>query len=159
MREVQRRKPEETQPQNIQNPQGERPGSLAWFRQRNEESQPQKKPLRRDIRTAEKDSPSMNSDIGSERLSHEPIRQNRGTEPMYIMTDDGNRVINTSYLVDMELTGGSAPGESWEHPWQVVANLHYPDKIRRVTLFKDPRRSVALEMMKTYMTQISKERK
>lgn len=78
---------------------------------------------------------------------------------MYIMTEDGERAVNTDYITDLELTGGAVPeeAESEAHPWKVVANLRYPDKSRSIVLFKDPRRRVVMDMLKTYMHLIDRK--
>lgn len=92
----------------------------------------------------------------SDFLRHQ---NNRETEiTMYIITEDGERAVNTDFITDLEVTGGSVPAETIEHPWRVVANLHYPDKIQRITLFADKRKAVALDMLKTYTTIIKRGR-
>ena len=69
---------------------------------------------------------------------------------MFIKAENGRRLINSSYILDLIVTGGSEPGESAEHPWKVVANVRYPDKARQVVLFEDARIAVCEDVMKTY---------
>ena len=67
---------------------------------------------------------------------------------MFILSEDGTEAVNTKYIIDLEIIENA---DTREHTWRVSANLHYPDRSRRVVLFEDNRRQVAEEMLKTYI--------
>ena len=81
---------------------------------------------------------------------------------MFIATEEQDEAVNTQYITDMVVTLATPEDrkdpEDWNETWKVIANVNYPDRTRKIILFEDPRRNVALAMLRTYIELINRKK-